>query len=110
MSAGDSNSMVFDAHSGRNVWHYQLGCSMRATVGTTYMLDGRQYLLAPAGSMLTGFALPAERGDEKSEVDTGRATERPGSVPKPVQHSYEQSCRRPTDRGDPVRRPTSQLC
>jgi hypothetical protein len=62
MSAGDSNSMVFDAHSGRNVWHYQLGFSRRATVGTTYMLDGRQYLLAPAGSMLTGFALPAERG------------------------------------------------
>jgi hypothetical protein len=31
---------------------------MRSTAGTTYMLDGRQYLLVPAGAMLTAFALP----------------------------------------------------
>jgi len=31
---------------------------MRSTAGTTYMVDGRQYLLVPSGSALTAFALP----------------------------------------------------
>ncbi len=56
---GDGNLMAFESRSGRNLWHYQLGAAMRSTAGTTYMLDGRQYLLVPAGSMLTAFALPA---------------------------------------------------
>jgi len=58
---GDGNILAFDARTGKNLWHYQLGFSMRATAGTTYMLDGRQYLLVPAGSMLTAFALPPAR-------------------------------------------------
>ena len=49
---GDGNIMAFDSRSGKNLWHYQLGFSMRSTSGTTYMLDGRQYLLVPSGSML----------------------------------------------------------
>jgi len=56
---GDGNIMAFDSRSGKNLWHYQLGFAMRSTAGTTYMLDGRQYLLVPSGSMLTAFALPA---------------------------------------------------
>ena len=55
---GDGNIMAFDSRAGKNLWHYQLGFSMRSTAGTTYMLDGRQYLLVPAGSALTAFALP----------------------------------------------------
>jgi PQQ-dependent dehydrogenase (methanol/ethanol family) len=55
---GDGNLMAFDSRTGKNLWHYQLGFSMRSTAGTTYMLDGRQYLLVPSGSMLTAFALP----------------------------------------------------
>ena len=58
---GDGNIMAFDSRTGKNLWHYQLGFSVRATAGTTYMLDGRQYLLVPAGSMLTAFALPQRR-------------------------------------------------
>jgi alcohol dehydrogenase (cytochrome c) len=58
---GDGNIMAFDSRTGKILWHYQLGFSMRATAGTTYMLDGRQYLLVPAGSMLTAFALPPQR-------------------------------------------------
>ena len=46
---GDGNIMAFDSRTGKNLWHYQLGFSMRSTAGTTYMLDGRQYLLVPAG-------------------------------------------------------------
>jgi alcohol dehydrogenase (cytochrome c) len=55
---GDGNLMAFDSRTGRNLWHYQVGYQMRSTSGTTYMLDGRQYLLVPAGSALTAFALP----------------------------------------------------
>jgi len=55
---GDGNIMAFDSRTGKNLWHYQLGFAMRSTAGTTYMLDGRQYLLVPSGSMLTAFALP----------------------------------------------------
>jgi alcohol dehydrogenase (cytochrome c) len=55
---GDGNLMAFDSRTGKNLWHYQVGFAMRSTSGTTYMLDGRQYLLVPAGSALTAFALP----------------------------------------------------
>jgi alcohol dehydrogenase (cytochrome c) len=54
---GDGNIMAFESRTGKNLWHYQFGFPMRATAGTTYMLDGRQYLLVPAGSMLTAFTL-----------------------------------------------------
>jgi len=56
---GDGNIMAFDSRTGKNLWHYQLVFAMRSTAGTTYMLDGRQHLLVPSGSMLTAFALPA---------------------------------------------------
>jgi alcohol dehydrogenase (cytochrome c) len=55
---GDGNLMAFESRTGKNLWHYQLGFSMRSTAGTTYMLDGRQFLLVPSGSTLTAFALP----------------------------------------------------
>jgi alcohol dehydrogenase (cytochrome c) len=55
---GDGNVIAFESRSGKPLWHYQLGFGMRSTSGTTYMLDGRQYLLVPSGSMLTAFALP----------------------------------------------------
>src|SRR5438067_1037521 len=58
---GDGNIMAFDSRSGKNLWHYRLGFSMRSTSGTTYLLDGRQYLLVPSGSMLTAFALPERK-------------------------------------------------
>jgi alcohol dehydrogenase (cytochrome c) len=55
---GDGNILAFDSRSGKNLWHYQLGVPIRSTAGTTYMVDGRQYLLVPSGSALTAFALP----------------------------------------------------
>jgi alcohol dehydrogenase (cytochrome c) len=58
---GDGNIIAFDSRIGKHLWHYQLGSPMRSTAGTTYMLDGRQYLLVPSGSMLTAFALPERR-------------------------------------------------
>ena len=55
--AGSSgNFMAFDAKSGKNLWHYQTGSALYAGA-TTYMLDGRQYVLMPSGTTLTAFAL-----------------------------------------------------
>ena len=55
---GDGNIMAFESKTGKNLWHYQLGIMIRSTGGTTYMVDGRQYILVPSGSTLTAFALP----------------------------------------------------
>ena len=55
---GEGNAFALDARAGKPLWHYQLGSGMRATGGTTYIVDGRQYYLVPAGSTLTAFALP----------------------------------------------------
>jgi len=48
--------MAFDAKSGKNLWHFQTGSSLYAGA-MTYMVDGRQYVLLPAGTTLTAFAL-----------------------------------------------------
>jgi alcohol dehydrogenase (cytochrome c) len=53
----DGNIMAFDGRSGKNLWHYQTGSGLYSAP-TTYMLDGRQYLLVPSGTALTAFALP----------------------------------------------------
>ena len=55
---GDGNIIALDSKSGKYLWHYQLGVGLRSTGGTTYMVDGKQYLLFPSGSALTAFALP----------------------------------------------------
>ena len=55
---GHGNVMAFDSKTGKNLWYYQLGVGVRSTGGTTYMVDGKQYFLVPAGSTLTAFALP----------------------------------------------------
>jgi len=55
---GDGNILALESRTGKHLWHHQLGSEIRSTGGTTYMLDGRQYLLVPAGSTLTAFALP----------------------------------------------------
>ena len=58
--AGDAHGRVlaFDSRTGKNLWQYQTGYPLRATGGTTYLLDGRQQLLVPSGPVLTAFALP----------------------------------------------------
>ncbi len=58
--AGDSdgNILAMDSRSGKLLWNYQLGSNVHGTSPTTYMLDGRQYVLVPAGATLVAFALP----------------------------------------------------
>ena len=60
--AGSSgNFMAFDARTGKNLWHYQTGSALYAGA-TTYMVDGRQFVLMPSGTTLTAFALPEVAG------------------------------------------------
>ena len=52
-----ANFMAFDARTGKNLWRFQTGAPLNAGP-TTYMVDGRQYVLLPSGTTLTAFALP----------------------------------------------------
>ncbi len=60
--AGDQegNFNAFDAQSGRRLWHYRTGSHIWGGAATTYMLEGRQYVLMPSGVTITAFALPSE--------------------------------------------------
>src|SRR5262249_7425452 len=98
---GTGNIMAFESRTGKNLWHYQLGASMSSTAGTTYMLDGRQFLLVPAGSMMTAFALPRDGSQAYARV---RAR---GAARQPVRRLQRQDdlAQRPQllGRGRPVR-------
>ena len=56
--AGDSdgNFIALDARSGKDLWHVQLGAAIYSTA-ITYKVDGKQYVVLPAGSALFAFAL-----------------------------------------------------
>ena len=54
---GDGNLLALDSRSGKLLWRYQLGATMHGTSPITYMLDGRQHVLVPAGTTLTAWAL-----------------------------------------------------
>jgi alcohol dehydrogenase (cytochrome c) len=56
----DGNLLALDSRSGKLLWRYQMGATMHGTSPITYMLDGRQHVLIPAGTTLTAWALPAE--------------------------------------------------
>jgi alcohol dehydrogenase (cytochrome c) len=52
------NVLAIDSRTGKLLWHYQMGAPVHGTSPTTYMLDGRQFVLVPAGATLVAFALP----------------------------------------------------
>jgi len=56
-TGGSGNLMALESKTGKVLWHYQTGAPIYAAP-TTYMLDGRQQVLIPAGTTLTAFALP----------------------------------------------------
>jgi alcohol dehydrogenase (cytochrome c) len=49
---------AFDAASGKELWRFQVGAPVWGTAAVSYMLDGRQWVVTPAGATLTAFALP----------------------------------------------------
>jgi alcohol dehydrogenase (cytochrome c) len=54
----EGNLLALDSRSGKLLWRYQMGAPMHGTSPITYMLDGRQHVLVPAGTTLTAWALP----------------------------------------------------
>jgi alcohol dehydrogenase (cytochrome c) len=59
--AGDSegNFIAFDAHTGKDLWHIQLGAAIYSSP-VAYSVAGREYIVIPAGAALFSFALPAD--------------------------------------------------
>ncbi|HEX7359652.1 MAG TPA: PQQ-binding-like beta-propeller repeat protein [Bryobacteraceae bacterium] len=51
------NLLALNPATGKTLWHVQLG-ALSHTGPSTYELDGRQYLLTPAGSMIFAWTLP----------------------------------------------------
>jgi alcohol dehydrogenase (cytochrome c) len=52
---GSGNLVAFDPADGRPLWHSRIGNVSNAP--QTYILDGKQYLLAAAGDALFAFAV-----------------------------------------------------
>jgi alcohol dehydrogenase (cytochrome c) len=61
----DGNLLALDSRNGKLLWRYQMGATMHGTSPITYMLDGRQHVLVPAGTTLTAWALPAETASNR---------------------------------------------
>jgi alcohol dehydrogenase (cytochrome c) len=57
--SGTNEGSVFaaDSRTGKELWRYESGAPLYAAP-TTYTVDGRQYIVVPAGQTLTAFALP----------------------------------------------------
>jgi alcohol dehydrogenase (cytochrome c) len=55
---GEGSLIVLDSRNGRLLWNYQMGAPLHGTSPITYMLDGQQQVLVPAGTSLTAWALP----------------------------------------------------
>lgn len=51
---------AFDASTGKELWRFQVGAPVWGSAAISYMLDGRQWVVIPAGSVLTAFALPKQ--------------------------------------------------
>lgn len=56
--AGDSdgNVIALDARSGQHLWHVQLGAGIYSTA-MTYAVNGKQFIVIPAGSAIFAFAV-----------------------------------------------------
>ena len=54
----EGNLIALDSRNGKLLWQYQMGSTLHGTSPITYMLDGSQHILVPAGTTLTAWALP----------------------------------------------------
>jgi alcohol dehydrogenase (cytochrome c) len=53
------NLLALDPKTGKTIWHVQLGARVQSAP-MTYELDGKQYLVVPAGGVLFAWTLPQE--------------------------------------------------
>jgi alcohol dehydrogenase (cytochrome c) len=58
--AGDNEGFfnAFEGKSGRKLWSYRTGSPIWGAAGSSYMLDGRQYVLIESGNTMLAFAVP----------------------------------------------------
>jgi alcohol dehydrogenase (cytochrome c) len=58
--AGDNegNFNAFEGKTGKRVWSYRTGSPIWGAAASSYMLDGRQYVLIESGNTLVAFAVP----------------------------------------------------
>jgi alcohol dehydrogenase (cytochrome c) len=54
----EGNFLALDSRSGKLLWRFPMGSALHGTSAITYMLDGRQHVLVPAGTHLMSWALP----------------------------------------------------
>jgi alcohol dehydrogenase (cytochrome c) len=54
----DGNLIALDSKNGKLLWRYQMGAPLHGTSVVTYMVDGKQHVLVPAGTTLTAWSLP----------------------------------------------------
>ena len=61
--AGDQEGYfnALETRTGKLLWRYRTGSPIHGAAATTYMLDGRQYVLIPSGMTITAFALSEGR-------------------------------------------------
>ena len=52
---------AFDGKTGKRLWMYRTGSPIWGAAASTYMLDGKQYVLIESGNTLVAFGLPATR-------------------------------------------------
>ena len=53
----EGNFLAIDSHTGKLLWHFQMGSALHGTSPMTYIIDGRQQILIPSGTTLTAWAL-----------------------------------------------------
>jgi alcohol dehydrogenase (cytochrome c) len=58
--AGDHEGFfnAFESRTGKKLWSYRTGSPIWGAAASSYMLDGRQYVLIESGNTLVAFAVP----------------------------------------------------
>jgi alcohol dehydrogenase (cytochrome c) len=58
--AGDHEGFfnAFESRTGKKLWSYRTGSPIWGAAGSSFMLDGRQYVLIESGNTLVAFAVP----------------------------------------------------
>jgi alcohol dehydrogenase (cytochrome c) len=58
--AGDNEGFfnAFEGKSGKKLWSYRTGSPIWGAAGSSYMLDGKQFVLIESGNTLVAFAVP----------------------------------------------------
>ena len=74
----------------KHLWHFQTGTAIYSAP-TTYMLDGRQWLLVPSGTTLYAFA-PAEPGGACTGTTDATALTESHDTAQRISHTCVMRC------------------